>query len=114
MERGAAVQPMWQGVSLIVDEFTRAAYGEIIVHAVLLPQFRHHAQGAILETPNAARLGPWRKLLKGRTAKVFAAPVELRESESSGPMLHGVLIQEGRAASVRAEVFSPLSLVWAE
>ena len=39
MERGAAIQPMWQGVSLIVDEFTRAAYGEIIVHAVLLANF---------------------------------------------------------------------------
>ena len=38
-------------------------------------------------------------------------PVEVRESET-GPMLHGVLIQEGRAASVRAEVFAPLSLVW--
>ena len=30
---------MWQGVSLIVDEFTRAAYGEIVVHAVLLANF---------------------------------------------------------------------------
>ena len=39
MERGAAVQPMWQGVSLIVDEFTRAAYGEIIVHAALQANF---------------------------------------------------------------------------
>ena len=39
MERGAAVQPMWQGVSLVVDEFTRAAYGEIIVHAILLANF---------------------------------------------------------------------------
>ena len=40
MERGAAVQPMWQGVSLVVDEFTRsAAFGEIIVHAVLLANF---------------------------------------------------------------------------
>ena len=39
MERGAAVQPMWQGVSLIVDEFTRAAHGEIIVHAILLANF---------------------------------------------------------------------------
>ena len=38
-------------------------------------------------------------------------PVEVRESEA-GPMLHGVLIQEGRAASVRAEVFAPGSLVW--
>ena len=39
-------------------------------------------------------------------------PVEVRESET-GPMLHGVLIQEGRAASARPEVFAPLSLVWA-
>ena len=38
-ERGAAVQPMWQGVSLIVDEYTRAAYGEVVVHAVLLANF---------------------------------------------------------------------------
>ena len=39
-------------------------------------------------------------------------PVEIRES-ATGPVLHGVLIQEGRAASARAEVFAPLSLVWA-
>ena len=38
--------------------------------------------------------------------------VEVRES-ASGPTLHGVLIQEGRAASVRPEVFAPGSLVWA-
>ena len=40
MERGAAVQPMWQGVSLVVDEFTRAAFGEIVVHAILLSNFQ--------------------------------------------------------------------------
>ena len=39
MERGAAVQPMWQGVSLVVDEFTRASHGEIIIHAILLANF---------------------------------------------------------------------------
>ena len=38
-------------------------------------------------------------------------PVEIREADN-GPMLHGVLIQEGRVASVRPEVFSPGSLVW--
>ena len=38
-------------------------------------------------------------------------PVEIRELKD-GPMLHGVLIQEGRAASVRPEVFAPGSLVW--
>ena len=42
----------------------------------------------------------------------LCSPIELRES-ATGPMLHGVLIQEGRAASARAEVFAPLSLVWA-
>ena len=39
-------------------------------------------------------------------------PIEIREADN-GPMLHGVLIQEGRVASVRPEVFSPGSLVWA-
>ena len=39
MERGAAIQPMWEGVSLIVDEFTRAAFGEVIIHAILLANF---------------------------------------------------------------------------
>ena len=38
--------------------------------------------------------------------------IEIREAKD-GPVLHGILIQEGRAASVRAEVFAPLSLVWA-
>ena len=37
-------------------------------------------------------------------------PVEVRES-ATGPMLHGVLIQEGRAASTRAEIFAPYP-VW--
>ena len=39
MERGGAVQPMWQGVSLLVDEFSRSAFGEVIVHAILLANF---------------------------------------------------------------------------
>ena len=39
-ESGARlIQPMWEGVSIVVDEFTRAAFGEIIVHAVLLSNF---------------------------------------------------------------------------
>ena len=47
-----------------------------------------------------------------RIMEKLHCPVEIREAKD-GPMLHGVLIQEGRAASVRAEVFAPLSLVWA-
>ena len=38
-ERGAAIQPMWEGVSIVVDEFTRSAFGEIVVHANLLSNF---------------------------------------------------------------------------
>ena len=45
---------------------------------------------------------------RGTHGESLCAPIELRESEG-GPMLHGVLIQEGRAASARAEVFAPLS-----
>ena len=39
MERGAGTQPLWQGVSLVVDEVTRATQGEIVVHAILLANF---------------------------------------------------------------------------
>ena len=42
----------------------------------------------------------------------YVVPVELREADD-GPMLRGVVLQEGRAAhGGRAEVFSPLSVVW--
>ena len=60
MERGAATQPLWQGVSLVVDEYSRSAYGEIIVPCRVARKLRNHAQGAVLETPDATRLGPWR------------------------------------------------------
>ena len=48
---------------------------------------------------------------RGTHGESLCAPIELRESEG-GPVLHGCLIQEGRAASARAEVFAPGSLVW--
>ena len=42
----------------------------------------------------------------------YVVPVELREADE-GPMLRGVVLQEGRAAQGgRAEVFAPLSVVW--
>ena len=42
----------------------------------------------------------------------YVVPVELREADD-GPMLRGVVLQEGRAAQGgRAEVFTPLSVVW--
>ena len=41
----------------------------------------------------------------------YIVPIEVRESRE-GPRLHGTLIQEGRLASQRAEVFAPNSLTW--
>ena len=42
----------------------------------------------------------------------YVVPVEVRES-ADGPWLKGTILQEGRAAQGgRAEVFSPLSVVW--
>ena len=37
--------------------------------------------------------------------------VELRDSES-GPVLHGVILQEGRAGRRRRELFAPGSVAW--
>ena len=42
----------------------------------------------------------------------YVVPVELREADE-GPMLRGIVLQEGRASQGgRAEVFAPLSVVW--
>ena len=39
MERGAAVQPIWQGVTILSDPYSRSSQNELIVHAVLLSSF---------------------------------------------------------------------------
>ena len=42
----------------------------------------------------------------------YVVPVEVREADD-GPMLRGVMLQEGRAAAGgRSELFAPLSVVW--
>ena len=41
----------------------------------------------------------------------YVVPVELREADGVRT-LHGVLLQEGRMASIRFEVFAPLSVIW--
>ena len=38
--------------------------------------------------------------------------VEIRETEGREPSLHGIVIQEGRAASQRREIFVPNSIKW--
>ena len=53
----------------------------------------------------------WSRSLMRETLQSLV-PVELREA-TGGPQIVGCLIQEGRAASQRAEIFAPLSLIWA-
>ena len=48
---------------------------------------------------------------RGTHGESLCCPIELREAEG-GPQIVGCLIQEGRAASARAEVFAPGSLQW--
>ena len=39
MERGAAVQPMWEGVTILSDPYSRSAQGEVVITAILLANF---------------------------------------------------------------------------
>ena len=44
---------------------------------------------------------------------LYVVPTEVRSAgPDDGPHLHGVIVAEGRAASARLEVFSPLSIIW--
>ena len=52
---------IWQGASLVIDEFSRSAYGEVDRPRHPAIELRHHAQGAVFQTADAARLRPWRK-----------------------------------------------------
>ena len=45
------------------------------------------------------------------TLSQLVVPIEVREADG-GPVLHGVLIQEGRIATQRAELFAPGSCRW--
>ena len=40
LDSGAATQPIWNGISLVVDETSRAVQGEIVIHAILLSNFQ--------------------------------------------------------------------------
>ena len=45
------------------------------------------------------------------TLSQLVVPIEVREADG-GPVLHGVLIQEGRIATQRAELFAPGACQW--
>ena len=45
----------------------------------------------------------------------YVVPVEVRSaSTDDGPHLCATIIQEGRAGSVRSELFAPMSIIWPE
>ena len=39
MASGAAVQPVWQGITILSDPYSRSAQGELVISAVLLSNF---------------------------------------------------------------------------
>ena len=47
MERGGAVQPLWQGISLVVDEFSRERLRRNYRPCRVARKLRNHAQGAV-------------------------------------------------------------------
>ena len=54
------VAPIWEGVSLIPDEITKAKSGQIVITAVMLHAVKILRAGRVFQEPNAARLGRWR------------------------------------------------------
>ena len=40
MERGGAVQPMWEGITILSDPYSRSTQGELVITAVLLANFK--------------------------------------------------------------------------
>ena len=103
-----AVQPMWQGVSLVVDEFTRAAFGEVIIHAILLANFA------------ITRKAQWQQTDKRNTPRIMEkihCLVEVRESARPGRCFRASRCcrkAEPRKRPGEPKSFAPgsLSVVW--
>ena len=51
------VQPMWNGITVVVDEVTRSGNGEIEVTAVMLLATPDHTGRRFLQAANTARIG---------------------------------------------------------
>ena len=39
MERGAAIQPVWEGITILADPYSRSSHGELVISAILLSNF---------------------------------------------------------------------------
>ena len=98
-------QPLWQGVSLVVDEFSRAAFGEVIIHAILLANFA------------ITRKAQWQQTDKRNTPRPMEklhCPVESRESLPAAPCCTACCFKkEERSVRASRSFRSGQSLVWA-
>ena len=47
-----------------------------------------------------------------KSETLVSLPVEIREGQDKQPQIDGILVQEGRAGSVRRELFTPGSVQW--
>ena len=84
---------MWQGVSLVVDEFTRAAFGEVIIHAILLANFAITRKAQWHKQQVQHSLGQCMETVQ------YVVPVETARSRRRTSCCTSVtVLQEGRAA----------------
>ena len=105
-ERGAAIQPMWEGVSIVVGRIhpKRIRGDRRSRHPAV--ELRRHAQDAVVEAADAARLRPWRKPSSTLSPSNCAKPTTGRCC-AAWCYRRGALHRAGGA-----EVFAPLSVVW--
>ena len=102
------VQPLWNGVTIIVDEVTRSGKGEIEVTAVLLLATKIIRRRRFLQTANATRIRAGLALSLVENESLIVS-VELRASEAddSPGTISGLILPIGRIAADRKEVFTP-------
>ena len=99
------VMPVWRAVTLIPDRVSQAAKGQVILTAVALWSLKVlRADGfGTIENQNGL-------IMQSET--LVSLPVEIREGQDKQPQIDGILVQEGRAGSIRRELFTPGSVLW--
>ena len=105
--RRDAVAPIWEGVSLIPDEITKAAEGQIRITGVMLHAVKRAARGGILQ---AARPSTLVAMLRYRQ-------IESLEADGGALRLRGVAVRYGEETGpprlpfrerIEARAFAPL------
>ena len=90
--RRDAVAPIWEGITMIPDEITKAKSGEIVITAVMLYAFKILRTGGFLQKAKSARV-------KNRKVNMPNFYVELRH-EADSRILRGTAMPYGQVAKM--------------